>query len=136
MEKFEPLLGCFGNLWIRQNFLEFAGEQDIGHTHTFDHLTLLTSGKVSVKVDGFDAKEFTAPTFIVIKKQYRHQITALTDNVNWFCIFSVLGLDGNPVEDIDIYNPAIHDPTWSKNDPFDMADYVEEHKNLTTKTML
>ena len=44
MKTFE--LGYFGNIWVRQNVLELAGEEFDGHEHKFDHVTLLVSGKI------------------------------------------------------------------------------------------
>ena len=31
-------LGFFGNIWVRQNVLEKAGDNLGGHTHNFDHV--------------------------------------------------------------------------------------------------
>jgi hypothetical protein len=43
---------------------------------------------------------FVAPTYIVIKKQHRHQIVALEDDTVFYCIFAMRDIDG---EVTDIY---------------------------------
>jgi hypothetical protein len=94
-------LGYFGNIWIRQNFIQRAGEFSPGHTHNFDHVSLLVSGSVRVEVDGYEPKEFVAPTFIMVKKDYKHKFTALEDNTLWYCVFALRDVDG---EVSDIYD--------------------------------
>ena len=93
-------LGYIGNVWVRMNYLEKAGEIAGGHTHDFDHVSLLCRGKVRVEIKGFPPKEFTAPTFIVIKKQYNHNFVALTDDVLWYCVFSMQAMEDLNVGDI------------------------------------
>jgi hypothetical protein len=88
-------LGYFGNIWVRQNHLPIAGTVAPGHTHEFDHVSLLCKGKVRVTIPGFEPKEFTAPTFIVIKKEYEHQFEALEDDTVWYCVFALRDIDGN-----------------------------------------
>jgi hypothetical protein len=99
-------LGFFGNIWVRQNELQNVGETFQGHKHKFDHVTLLVSGKVSVEIEGYPKKEFTAPTFIVVRKEHMHKITALTDDVIYYCVFALRDIDG---EVMDIFGPQ-HDP--------------------------
>jgi hypothetical protein len=100
-------LGFFGNIWVRQNVLHKAGERHGGHKHHFDHVSLLTKGKVRVEVEGYPSKEFTAPTFIVIKKEHAHDFVALEDEVNWYCVFALRDLDGEVVE---VFDEAKHNP--------------------------
>jgi len=99
-------LGYFGNIWVRQNYIRNAGISFPGHTHHFDHVTLLVRGKVRVDIEGHEPKEFTAPTFIVVKKELHHQITSLEDNVLYYCVFAIRDFDG---EVMDIYGEQ-HDP--------------------------
>lgn len=101
-------LGYFGNIWVRQNLLEKAGQSNIGHRHKFDHVSLLTAGKVQVEIEGYPAKEFEAPTFIVVRKEHNHKFTALTDDVTWYCVFAIRDLDGEVVE--ALFDPEKHDP--------------------------
>lgn len=94
-------LGYVGNVWVRMNYLEKEGDFAGGHTHNFDHVSLLCRGKVRVEVKGFPPKEFTAPTFIVIKKEYEHDFVALTDDVLWYCVFSMQAIED--LESTNIY---------------------------------
>jgi hypothetical protein len=123
-------LGYFGNIWVRQNLLEKAGDtNDGGHEHKFDHVSLLTQGKVSVEIEGHPAKEFTAPTFIVIRKEHKHKFTALEDNTVWYCVFALRDLDGEPIE--ELFSPEMHDPkSAAKVDD----GYWEKAKQLDEKT--
>lgn len=100
-------MGYFGNIWVRQHTLEKAGDEVDTHEHEFDHVSLLTQGKARVEIEGFEPKEFVAPTFIIIKKQHKHKIIAVEDNVNWYCVFALRDLDG---EVVDLYSEQ-HDPT-------------------------
>ena len=102
-------LGYFGNIWVRQNLLEKTGDEIDEHYHKFDHVSLLASGKVEVTIEGYAPKQFTAPTFIVIRKEHIHKFKALEDNTMWYCVFAIRDLDGNPVE--EIFDPEKHDPT-------------------------
>jgi quercetin dioxygenase-like cupin family protein len=100
-------LGFFGNIWVRQNMLHKAGDRHGGHKHHFDHISLLTKGKVRVEIEGYPPKEFTAPTFIIIKKEHAHDFVALEDDVNWYCVFALRDLDGQVVE---VFDAAKHNP--------------------------
>lgn len=89
-------MGYFGNIWVRSHFFAKSGDTNgEGHTHNFDHVTLLAVGDVLVEVEGYEPKEFYAPTFIVIDKDHKHKITALTDNVVYYCVFAVRDIDGD-----------------------------------------
>lgn len=97
-------MGFFGNVWIRQRVLK-TGESHAGHKHHFDHVTLLAQGQVEVEVEG-RSKQFTAPTFIIIRKNNIHKFTALTDQVLYYCVYALRDLDG---EVLEMYDPK-HDP--------------------------
>lgn len=93
-------LGYFGNIWVRQNNLFKVGDSFLGHKHKFDHVTLLVRGNVRVEVEGYSPKEFMSPTFIIIRKEHQHKITALTHDVLYYCVFALRNLDGEPIEDL------------------------------------
>lgn len=117
-------LGYFGNIWIRQNLLEKVGDQGPNHKHAFDHVTLLAKGSVRVKVEGHEPKIFTAPTFIVIRKEHSHQIISLENESVYYCIFALRDLDGEVI-----------DPLFAnEHDPLSMAgvddSYWEKQKEL------
>lgn len=81
--------GFYGNVWIRKLYFETIGALHDGHSHKHDHLSLLVRGSVTVEVEGFEAQIYRAPTFITIKAERHHKITALEDDSLWFCIFAV-----------------------------------------------
>ena len=97
------LVGCYANVWVRQRHFPKIGEQIGGHMHKYDHLSLLSSGRVEVEVDGI-VKEFTAPTFIIIRKDKIHNVRALEEHTTWYCIFADRDMDGN------VYDPELSDP--------------------------
>jgi hypothetical protein len=121
-------LGYFGNIWVRQNNLPHAGDVFAGHKHYFDHITLLVRGSVEVEVDGHPAKKFKAPTFIVIRKEHRHKITALEDDVLFYCVFALRDVNGE-----------VFDPVYGvRHDPLSATSVTDEHferlKKLHDKT--
>ena len=81
----EVKIGQVANLFSRQMHFLNKGDKEAGHSHSFDHLTLLASG--SLKVESKDGvKEFVAPHMIYIKKDAQHELTALEDNTVAYCI--------------------------------------------------
>jgi hypothetical protein len=94
-------LGYFGNIWVRMNYLKSAGDRAGGHKHNFDHVSLLCRGKVRVEIDGFEPKEFVAPTFIVIKKEHEHDFVALEDDTLWYCVFALRDVNGEVTDFYD-----------------------------------
>ena len=120
-------LGYFGNIWVRQNALEKKGNSSLGHVHKFDHVTLLVKGSVEVHVEGKEPKQFTAPTFIVIRKEQKHHIEALEDDVLYYCIFALRNIDGEVVE--DIYGEQ-HDPMSAMDVPEDYWEKVKKIENI------
>ena len=81
-------IGCVANLFSRMMHFEKAGDIEIGHTHQFDHLTLLAKGNLKVTVEG-KTSEFTAPHMIYIHKDKVHELEALTDNTVAYCIHAL-----------------------------------------------
>lgn len=95
-------IGCVANIFSRQMTFMEAGDTEYGHTHEFDHLTLLASGSLQVTVDG-NVTMFKAPHMIYIHKDKNHQLVALEPNTVVYCIHALR--DGNGVD--DIINPAM-----------------------------
>lgn len=93
----EIKIGCVANLYSRMMHFRKAGDIEIGHTHQFDHLTLLAKGKLKVTVEG-QVTEFTAPHMIYIHKDKVHELEALVDETVAYCIHALR--DGDEVEDI------------------------------------
>ena len=105
-------LGFFGNVWVRQNVLQKRGDKSLGHKHHFDHVSLLTKGSVTVEVEGYEPQTYTAPTFIIIKKEHVHTFEALEDDSQWYCVFALRTLDGEVLEEgVDEIYGTNNDPT-------------------------
>jgi hypothetical protein len=90
-------IGCVANLFSRQMHFEKAGDIEHGHTHSFDHLTLLANGKLKIIVEGKESV-FVAPQMIYIKAEKMHELVALEDNTVAYCIHALR--IGEDVDDI------------------------------------
>lgn len=81
-------LGLVANLFSRMMHFKHAGDTEVGHTHQFDHLTLLASGALQVTVDGV-TDVFRAPQMIYIHKDKVHELVAVEDNTVAYCIHAL-----------------------------------------------
>lgn len=97
-------IGFVGNIWVRQHWLSKEGDTVGGHAHYHDHVTLLVKGSAAVSVEGGAGKVFKAPTFVVIKKEYRHNFVALEDDTVLYCVFAMRDVDGSVVDIYDEIN--------------------------------
>lgn len=84
----EYTLGLVANLFSKQMRFLKEGDVEHGHTHPFDHLTLLASGGLSVEVDG-EVTDFEAPHMLYIRADKKHTLTALEDNTVAYCIHAL-----------------------------------------------
>ena len=106
--RFEEMLGTFEiDLGIQHHFSSgvYAKEMHIpagfvvgSHAHSYDHLSLLSQGKVIVKTDNTE-QQYTAPAVITIKKETNHEIHAIEDTV-WFCIHATEETDPSKVDEV------------------------------------
>jgi quercetin dioxygenase-like cupin family protein len=85
-------MACFGNLWLRQMHFVNAGDQNDGHQHNFDHVTLLAKGSVEVDVEG-SKSTFSAPQMIVIVAGKKHFMKALEDDTVAYCVHALRDKD-------------------------------------------
>jgi hypothetical protein len=90
-------IGMVANLYSRQMYFENVGDVEHGHTHQFDHMTLLASGRLQVTVEGV-ISEFSAPHMIYISKDKVHELIALEPDTVAYCIHPMR--IGERVEDI------------------------------------
>jgi hypothetical protein len=97
MSKPEIGISCVASVYVRQMHFKKAGDIEQGHAHIFDHQTLLSKGSIEIEVQGVKTK-FTAPHIIFIRKNERHELTALEDDTVCFCIHALR--DGDDVCDI------------------------------------
>ena len=93
-------IGVFGNVWVRKLYFPTKDTVYEGHKHDHDHVSLLMSGSVLVEVEGYEPKEFKAPTYIIIRAEHEHKVTALEDNTLWWCIHAIRDESG---EVVDVY---------------------------------
>jgi quercetin dioxygenase-like cupin family protein len=109
-------IGCVANLFSKMMHFKNAGDVELGHTHPFDHLTLLASGSLKVIANKKETI-FSAPNMIYINKDVMHELIALEDNTVAYCIHALR--DGNGVGDI-------LDPAMIPNgvNPLSMADKI------------
>ena len=85
-------------LYAKEMFL-VKGAFAVQHQHTYDHLSILSKGKVRVLFDGENSKEYTAPACINIVKNLNHAVYALEDSV-WFCIHATEETDVDKVDSV------------------------------------
>jgi quercetin dioxygenase-like cupin family protein len=96
-------------------YFEKAGDTEVGHTHQFDHLTLLAKGKLKVTVDNVPT-EFTAPHMIYIHKDKVHELEALTDETVAYCIHALRDKNTNEIIDPSMIPNGVN--------PLDLANPV------------
>jgi quercetin dioxygenase-like cupin family protein len=101
MNKPQIKILSVSNVYSRLMYFK-KGDVEEGHFHPYDHGTLLASGSLNVKMLNDDGttksqKSFKAPTFIFIKKNEKHLLTALEDNTVASCIHALRSIDGEIV---------------------------------------
>ena len=94
----EVKLGFVHNLFSRMMHFKNAGDIEQGHTHQFDHLTLLAKGSLKVTINGISTT-FVAPHMIFIRKDKMHELTALEDNTVAYCIHAITDNSGDIVDE-------------------------------------
>lgn len=84
------------NLFTRMMHFANAGDIELGHTHQFDHATLVAHGSVLVRCRGKDTV-FTAPQLIWIAADLEHELVAQEADTVCVCLHttesSKLGYD-------------------------------------------
>ena len=102
MDNPQIKIGCVANLFSKMMHFKNAGDTELGHTHPFDHLTLLASGSLKIIANG-EKTIFKAPNMIYIHKDVKHELIALEANTVAYCIHALR--DGNGVD--NILDPAM-----------------------------
>ena len=115
---------CVSNVFSRMMYFLKAGDVEEGHKHTFDHATLLSSGKLKIEILDENnnvqfEKIFIAPDFIFIGKDDIHRLIALEDNTIAVCIHAIRDLDENIIPPDSLIKMARGD---------DMQKLVDEKK--------
>jgi quercetin dioxygenase-like cupin family protein len=98
-------LGCVANVFVRMMHFKEVGDIERGHTHDFDHVTLVANGTIELTVnpdtDQAITVSFTAPQLIFIAKDKVHQLKALQPNTVACCIHGLRD------ENDDILDPSM-----------------------------
>lgn len=87
-----------GNIFIKRMYFDFSQDHRVavGHSHKYDHVTLLAHGVLAVTVDGVE-KVYRAPAFIDVEAGKHHILRALEDKTVAYCVHDTHGLE---VEDL------------------------------------
>lgn len=81
-----------------------AGFILVSHKHSYDHLSILASGRVCLSL-GDQVREMTGPCAITIEAGQEHTLRAITDSV-WFCIHPTSETDAINVDDAILKDSA------------------------------
>lgn len=134
---------AISNVYCRSMHFKNKGDVELGHCHTHDHGTLVSSGKLLVEMlrdDGsvISQKEFTGPSFVFISKLCMHRLTALEDNTVAVCIHAMRDIDGDILPTDFLVEEKWFANKWedsdSINDHYHL--YTEVKRKVTTETLL
>lgn len=99
-----------GNIFIRPNPLPRKGDAVQGHTHNFDHTTIIFKGAVRIEAEGPNGetivKDFVAPAHALVRADWKHKLTALEDDSVFWCVFSHRTPQGDVVQTYDGWREA------------------------------
>jgi hypothetical protein len=113
MAKPKDLLIAVSNVFIKFMTFENVGDENSGHYHTYDHATLITSGRVRYELlDGLDgavisSKEFTAPDAVFVDKNHCHRMVALEPGTTTACIHALRSVDSELIPPESFIDPLI-----------------------------
>lgn len=85
------------NVFVKMIPLNGIGDKVQGHAHVFDHITLLSVGKVRMKHDNGE-QIHTAPCLIVTPKGITHEFTNLAEQSILCCIHAIR--NGDNLDDV------------------------------------
>ncbi len=77
-----------------------GGSEVRTHSHAFDHLSILASGRAVLHIDG-TSRELSAGECVLVEAHKKHRITALTDCI-WYCIWPTDEKDPSKIDSIVI----------------------------------
>ena len=97
----EVTVSTVDNVWCKQMTFRHKNDFMIGHTHTHDHITLVTTGSFNVVVNGVDSI-VKAPQIVFVHKDYNHHLIALEANSTAYCIHALRDYDGGDIIDMDM----------------------------------
>ena len=99
-----------GNIFIRKLFLPKIGDRVDGHFHAYDHTLFLLEGKIKVQAtmpDGIITLfKLNPKEHFLVRKDVIHEITALEDNTEFWCVYSHRNSQGEIVQEFTGWNEA------------------------------
>ena len=114
-----------GNQFIRVVHLHKKGDFVQGHTHNFDHNTVVFKGSINIKQNGEKiGQDFYAPghpnigkhsSHAFIDKNIEHGFTALEDDVIVWCMYSHRDAQGEVVQEFTGWKDVVE---YKKIDPY------------------
>lgn len=113
----EVHITCVANVFSRQMHFKKAGDMEQGHSHCFDHVTLLAKGRLQLTALG-TTTEFVAPHQIFIKADVVHELIALEDDTVAFCIHAIRDMNDAQT----IVDPSML-PAYQTMETFDPGNY-------------
>jgi len=81
-------IGSTDGLYIHAMCFEKAGDENIGHSHDYDHHNLIARGRVKVEVEK-RTTEIGEFELVFIKRGLVHKFTALEDNTIAVCLSKI-----------------------------------------------
>ena len=104
------------NIYLKEMKFPDAGTTYCGHHHDYDHVTLVASGRVSVKFGAVPAagipeetREYSAVSMFVTRSFREHEITSLEPNTTVCCVHALRDENGEVVFP-EIDDDHLHDP--------------------------
>ena len=97
MSEIKENIKIADNVFVKMMSFPSIGDTHEGHSHTFDHITLLATGSVLMKHDKGE-NTFTAPHLIVTPKGIKHQFIATQPDTLLCCVHAIR--EGSGVDDV------------------------------------
>ena len=81
-----------------------------GHTHEFDHTTIVFKGAVHVTATlengNVVEEDFVAPAHFLVKAEVTHKIVATMDDTEFWCVYSHRNAQGEVVQEDNGWSAA------------------------------
>lgn len=112
MNRPDIKITAISNVYTRLMHFKNNGDVEHGHSHAYDHGTLLSKGSVLYEVldaeDGkvVKSKIFHAPGYIFVEKNKFHRITALEDDTVCTCIHALRDVNEDIIDPESFIDPV------------------------------
>ena len=108
---------CVGSVFVRQMHFKNAGDVMQGHSHPYDHLTLLVRGALAVESNGRRTEFKAGPIhIIVVPKNVVHRLIALEPDTVACCVHAIRDKETKEIFDVDMLPAGT--PPWAFIEPF------------------